>query len=172
MAPLLLESKVFGTLVAARQDAEAFSGGQPVARLPVVEALVAEGLKDSGRLGRRVAVQFHGERASVNHQVTGEGLASGGARGRDVRAVRSLGGRRCAGGCRRAGESGLRCGEFLFRGVSGESSELKDDGEHHGGGSRARSEKVVAFAPLLLLPPQLALCLHLLDPPLRFAGIA
>ena len=104
--------------------------------------------------------------------VTGEGLASGGARGRDVRAVRSLGGRRCAGGCRRAGESGLRGGEFLFRGVSGESRELKDDGEHHGRGSRARSEKVVAFAPLLLLPSQLALCLHLLDPPLRFAGIA
>jgi hypothetical protein len=49
---------------------------------------------------------------------------------------------------------------------------LEDDGEHHGGRSGAGGDQVVALAPLLLVPAQLALGFHLLDAPLCFAGTA
>ena len=63
-------------------------------------------------------------------------------------------------------------GEFLFGGVAGKGSELEDDGEDHGGCAGTGGDHVVALAPFLLLPPQLALGFHLLDAPFGFAGTA
>ena len=69
-------------------------------------------------------------------------------------------------------QPGLGGGKFLFGGVAGKNSQLKHDGEDHRGGSGTGRDKVVPFAPFLLVTAKLALGFHLLDAPFGFAGIS